>query len=215
MKKLFPIAAAALLLAGCGSDTGEPAPSSATAVATSATSSAASSSTAISTVSESTSATTPTPSEEPAPPIDNPTVTIDQLVITPNAAADHGVYLDPNTGSYYYCNTTQLTWDGIAPGVCDGAYDYDGANAKFQRVVEEWYSGALEENGLPSPNDAAFSYCSGDGVAMYTDGNEHPYADCAQPPAPVTDPSPWVTGQIEWENCTAANSVEYCREILN
>lgn len=213
MKRLLPIAAAALLLTACGAPDSEPAHET------------ASSATVASTVSTSTTTTSSKTIAAPAseiveeshePVANHSDVNIDQLVITPNTLAEHGVYLDPDSGDYYYCNPTFETWGGVAPGECDGPYDYNGANAKFQTVVENWYSDTLEENGLPSPNDAVFSYCSGDGIAMYTDGNEHPYSDCAQPPAPATDPSPWVQGQIDWQNCLdAGNAEEYCRETLN
>lgn len=229
-KRLLPIAAALLLLAGCASPD-EPAAS--TTVATSTTT-APSTSSSSETSSSSTTSSAPTtvestPAQEPTPAAaKNTTPTIDQLVITANSINGHGVYLDPNNGTYYYCNTTDYMWANVAAGTCDGPYTYDGASAKFDEAGEDWYNQSVEDLGLDdseldtnsslypdSPEDAVFSSCWENGYAQFTDGSVRPYADCELPPI-EQEPSPWVQGQIDWANCLdAGNTEEYCRETLN
>lgn len=226
IKRLPPIAAALLFLAGCASPD-EPAAS--TTAATSTTTAPFTSFSSETSSSSASSTTEQTPTQEPAPAATkDATPAIDQLVITANNINGHGVYLNPDNGTYYYCNTTDYMWANVAAGACDGPYDYDGASAKFYESEQDWYDQSvadlgLEESGLDanpsphpdSPENAVFSSCWENGYAQFTDGSVRPYADCELPPV-EQEPSPWVQGQIDWANCLdAGNTEEYCRETLN
>lgn len=221
MNKLFPLLTATLILAGCSSSTEEAAPTdSTTSETTSSTHSSTSSST---TQSSEKPSYEETMSAEP-----RPTVSPDQLTVAQPNINGHGVYLNPDNGSYYYCNTTQVTWGNVAPGACDGPYDYNGANQKFQAVSDEWYSQTAEElgmedttpptgnattNGYPdAPEDAVFNSCWENGFAQFTDGSVRPYPECALNKPEARTPSPWVQGQIDWHNCIeSGKSEEECR----
>lgn len=221
MKNLFPILAAALILTGCSTNAEEAEPTENTT--SESTSSAGSSTSSSATQSSERPSSKETESAEPQSP-----VSADQLTVAQQNINGHGVYLNPDNGSYYYCNTTQVTLGNVAPGVCDGPYDYNGANQKFRAVAEEWYSQKAEESGMEdttlptgnattngypdSPEDAVFNSCWENGFAQFTDGSVRPYPDCALKQTEARTPSPWVQGQIDWHNCIeSGKSEEECR----
>lgn len=241
MKRLLPIAAAALLLTACGAPDSEPAPETTSSTATSETSTSPTTSTSAA----------PTTSAEPTPTVEPAATTGDYYPgdprLTPvNATSDTvGIFLaqdasDPSGKYYVFCNGGTLTTAEGSPvesGTCSELVTWDEVShiaAQFSDVllvemekafaeVEADINTKMEEEGYTTndspypdtPENAVFNSCWENGYAQFTDGSVRPYADCELPP--VEQPhSPWVQGQIDWSNCLdAGNTEEYCRETLN
>lgn len=232
MKRLPPIAAAALLLTACGAPESTPAPES-TSVTTSASSTSSTTSTTSSaaptTSAEPTLTIEPTPGQ-PSPDSEYPA---QSTMIQHGANAERINVFEDTAGQFWLCdkqypNGSPETDFYANPNGCAGPYG--SMNAAQEGLARAMHDALAEEfdidsnfddyDTLDSPypdtsENAVFNSCWENGYAQFTDGSVRPYADCELAPVEQT-PSPWVQGQIDWVDCLdAGNSEEYCRETLN
>ncbi|MGC2866025.1 hypothetical protein ACMG4H_14360 [Corynebacterium glutamicum] len=107
---------------------------------------------------------------------------------------------DPSGKYYVFCNGGTLTKEQGVPvesGTCSELSTWDEVGT----MSEQFGTVLLVEA------EKAFSEAESE---IFSEMEASGY------PTPIQEPSPWVSGQIEWQNCIdAGNSTEYCRETLN